>query len=85
MQAVPTRAELLAAVEDHDPGNPLGVAIAVAVASYANMLGEQAERHAILHTVMLPMPSNEIEDFAIELFVSELAAMGMHVSFQGDS
>ena len=85
MHAVPTRAELLAAVEDHDPGNSLGVEIAVAVASYANILGEQAECKKVVHTVVLPMPHTETEAFALELFSTELAAMGIHVIIKGNT
>lgn len=76
----PTRAELLAALEDHNVDNPLAVAIAAIIASYANELNQQASRAgAIPNPVILPMPQTELEAFALELFTEEIRSVGIQI------
>jgi hypothetical protein len=44
MHDVPTRAEMLAAHDDSNPGNPLAIAIAAAMAAYGDVLADQSNR-----------------------------------------
>lgn len=84
-RAPPTRAELLAALEDHNPDNPLAVAIGAVIASYANELNQQTSRAgAIPYPVILPMPQTELEAFALELFSEEIRSMGIHITLKTD-
>lgn len=79
----PTRAELLAALEDHNVDNPLAVAISAVIASYANELNQQASRAgAIPNPVILPMPQTELEAFALELFSEEIRSVGIQISLK---
>lgn len=82
----PSRAELIAALDDPNPDNPLATAIAAVIASYANELNQQASRAgAIPKPVILPMPQTEIEAFALELFSEEIRGMGIHITLKTDS
>ena len=81
----PTRAELLAALEDHNIDNPLAVAISAVIASYANALNQQASRaSAIPNPVVLPMPQTELEAFALELFTEEIRSLGIRIILKTD-
>lgn len=79
---VPTRAELLAAVDDPDPRNPLAIAIADVIARYADELSLQADLcNGMPNPVVLPVPETEIEAFALELFTADIAALGIRIVF----
>jgi hypothetical protein len=83
---IPTRAEILAAMNDPDPANPLAAAIGAAIMAFGDALNAQVERAgAIPDPVVLPAPTTEIEAFALELFVQELSGTGIRVKIQGDS
>jgi len=82
MHHVPTRAELLAALDDPNPDNPLAVAIGNVLASYAIELNQQADRAgASPNPLVLPTPQTEIEAFALELFTEEMRGAGIRVTF----
>jgi hypothetical protein len=82
MHHVPTRAELLAALDDPNPGNPLAVAIAETLAGYAKQLADQAKRAgAWPNPVVLPAPATELEVFALELFTEEIRGAGIRIAF----
>lgn len=83
MHHVPTRAELLAALDDPDDRNPLAAQIAAVIASYGNALAEQANRAgAVPQPLILPMPTTELEAFALELFTEDIRMMGIRISLQ---
>lgn len=82
-KAVPTRAELLAAIDDPDPRNPMAIAIADVVARYADELSLQASLcNGMPNPLVLPAPSTEIEAFALELFAADIAALGIRIVFE---
>ena len=86
MPAQPTRAQLLAALNDPDPANPLAVAVSETLERYTKQLAEQASRNgAWPNPLMLPAPATEIEAFALELFMKEMTASGITVRLKGDS
>lgn len=86
MPAQPTRAELLAALNDPDPANPLAVAIAQTLERYTQQLAKQAGRKGAWHNpLVVPAPATEIEAFALELFMKEMDASGIRVRLKGDS
>jgi hypothetical protein len=86
MPAQPTRAELLAALSDPDPANPLAVAVSQTLERYTKQLAEQAGRNgAWPNPLILPAPVSETEAFALELFMNEIAASGITVRLKGDS
>jgi hypothetical protein len=86
MTAIPTRADMLAALADPDPANPLAAAIGAAIMAFGDALNTQVERAgAIPDAVILPAPSTEIEAFALELFIRELSGTGIRVKIKCDS
>jgi hypothetical protein len=86
MTAIPTRADMLAALADPDPANPLAAAIGAAIMAFGDALNTQVERAgAIPDAVILPAPSTEIEAFALDLFVQELSGTGIRVKIKCDS
>jgi hypothetical protein len=83
---IPTRAEMLVAMNAPDPANPLAAAIGAAIMAFGDALNTQVERAgAIPDPVVLPAPTTEIEAFALELFVQELSGTGIRVKIKGDS
>jgi hypothetical protein len=85
MSAIPTRAEMFAAIRDANTDNPLAAAIAAAISAYGDALNEQAHRAgAIPDPIVLPKPTTEIEAFALELFVNELSMSGARVVVRDD-
>lgn len=86
MTAIPSRQDLLAALDDPDPANPLTLQIAAALDSYGAALNEQARRAgAVPETLVLATPTTEIETFAFELFTSQITNLGVRVRIKGDS
>mgnify|MGYP001205392380 CR=1 FL=1 len=86
MTAIPSRQDLLAALDDPDPVNPLALQIAAALDSYGAALNEQARRAgAVPETLVLATPTTEIEAFAFELFTSQITNLGVRVRIKGDS
>ncbi len=86
MPAQPTRAQLLAALNDPDPANPLAIAVSQTLECYTRQLAEQADRKgAWPNPLVIPAPATEIEAFALELFMKEMAASGITVRLKGDS
>jgi hypothetical protein len=86
MPTQPTRAELLAALSAPDPANPLAVAVSQALERYTKQLSKQASRKGGWpNPLVLPAPATEIEAFALELFMKEMAASGITVRIKGDS
>jgi hypothetical protein len=84
--AVPSRQELLAAIDDPDATNPLALNIVALLDGYTAALNAQARRAgAIPETVILAAPNTEIEAFALELFTSHITSMGVRVEIKGDS
>jgi hypothetical protein len=82
MHHVPTRAELLAALDDPNSGNPLATAIAAVITSYGNALADQANRAgAFPNPLVLPTPQTELEAFALELFTEEIRGAGIRITF----
>ena len=82
MHHVPTRAELLAALDDPNADNPLAAAIAAAITSYGNALAGQVTRAGAFHNpLVLPMPQSELEAFALELFAEEIRGAGIRITF----
>lgn len=80
MKRIPTRVEMLAALDDPNPANPLAVAIADCIASYGAQLNEQARRAGEWpNPLKLQSPRTELESFALELFTAELAKSGIRV------
>lgn len=81
----PSRAELIAALDDPNPDNPLATAIAAVIASYANELNQQASRAGVMpNLVILPMPQTELEAFALELFTEEIRSLGIRIKLKTD-
>jgi hypothetical protein len=81
MTAVPTRADMLAALADPDGSNPLAARIAAAITGYGDMLNEQARRAgAVPNPFVVAMPRTAVDVFALEAFTRELAASGIKVS-----
>jgi hypothetical protein len=86
MTAIPTRAELVAALADPDPANPLAAAIGAAIMAFGDALNTQVERAgAIPDPFLLPAPTTEVEAFALDVFVRELSGTGTRVKIKGDS
>lgn len=84
MTAVPTRLELLAALDDPDPSNKLSIAISLATERLVAAMNEQARRAGqIPDPVVLPLPDTEIEAFALEVFMEEITRMGVRVVLRG--
>ena len=84
MTAVPSRSELIAALNDPDPNNPLSGAIAHAIERYTAALSEQTQRAGqFLETLVLRPPDTEIEAFALEVFLEQIAQMGIRVVLRG--
>jgi hypothetical protein len=82
----PTPAELIAALNDPDPDNPLAAAIAETLARYTDHLSKQVlQDKAWPDLLLLPAPATEIEAFALELFTRDIAAVGVRVRIKGDS
>ena len=82
MHHIPTRAELLAALDDPNPGNQLAVAISETLAGYAKQLADQADRAgAWPNPVVLSAPATELEAFALELFTEEIRGAGIRIAF----
>ena len=82
----PTRAELIAALDDPDPANPLAQAVAACVSAYADELNNQAScRGAWPNPLVLPAPATEVEAFALELFMQQMIASNIRVRIKGDS
>ena len=81
MHHVPTRAELLAALDDPSSGNPLTTAIAAVITFYQNALADQAARAgAFPNPLVLPVPQTELEAFALELFTEEMRSSGIRIT-----
>jgi len=81
MPHIPSRAELQAALNDTNPANPLAVAIADALTNYQTMLNEQATRAgAWPNPFNVPMPRTVVDAFALELFTTMLADVGVRVA-----
>ncbi len=81
MPHVPTRAELLAALDDPNPENPITTAIAAVITSYGNALAEQVSRAGGWpNPLVLPTPQTEIEAFALELFTEEIRSNGIRIT-----
>lgn len=79
----PTRAELIAAIADANPANPLAAAIGAVITSYGVELDNHAKRAGSLPVpILLSAPHTEIEAFALELVVNELSAMGGRVQIR---
>jgi hypothetical protein len=82
----PTRDELIAALGDPDPANPLARAVAACISAYAAELDDQASRiGAWPDPLVLPAPATEVEAFAFELFVQQMAASNIGIRIKGDS
>lgn len=59
MHDIPTRAELLAALDDPNPENPVTTAIAAVITSYESALAEQVSRAGGWpNPLVLPMPQD---------------------------
>jgi hypothetical protein len=81
MTAVPTRAEMLAALADPNQANPLAARIGAAITGYGDLLNEQARRAgAVPNPFVVVMPRTAVDVFALEAFTRELAASGIQVS-----
>lgn len=84
MSHTPSRAELLAALEDSDPKNPLARAIADAISDYSTALEKQTSKTGRFSgTIVFRTPATEIEAFALELFTEEIRAAGINVRIGG--
>lgn len=81
MTAIPSRAGLLAALEDPDPMNPLAAGIVAACDGYARSLEQQAIRVGRKpESIVLAKPVTEVEAFALELFMQQLGGSGIRVT-----
>ena len=81
-----TRDELIAALDDPDPANPLARAVADCISAYAAELDIHASRiGAWPDQLVLPAPATEVEAFAFELFMQQMAASNLRVRIKGDS
>ncbi len=86
MTAIPSRNDLIAAINDPDPANPLARQIEAAFTEFGEALNEQARRaHAVPTTLVLSVPRTEVEAFALELFTREIARMGVRVQVKADN
>ena len=73
----PTRQQLIDALEDPDAANPLAIKIAAALDRLSHEFAAQAKSAGAFPKVFsVAMPSDEIQNFALELFTKHIAAGG---------
>jgi hypothetical protein len=86
MTVPPTRAQILAALQD-SAENPLAARVAGAVAAYGRAFEEEAHRRGGLEFIRLPAPTDEVEAVALELFLDEIRAQmpSVRIKIKGDS
>jgi hypothetical protein len=84
MTAIPNRADLIAALNSSDAEDPLARRLSDALNAYSLALQRQTAT-GWPSTINLPAPTNEIEAFALELFVSTCTEQGLMVKIKGDS
>jgi hypothetical protein len=82
MTVPPSRAEILAALQDPTP-SALGSRIAKAITAYARAFDDEALREII----RLPTPTDEVEAVALELFLDEMRAHAPNtaIKIKGDT
>jgi len=79
----PTRQQLIDALEDPDPANPLAIKIAAALDRLSHEFAAQAKSAGAFPKVFsVAMPSDEIQNFALELFTKQIAAEGVQVAIR---
>jgi hypothetical protein len=86
MTLPPSRAEILAALQDTDY-NPLASRVAEAMTAYRLAFQEDARRRGSLELIELPAPTDEVEAFALELFLvqSRKEMPRVVIKIKGDS
>lgn len=84
--AIPTRAELAAALDDPDPANPLARALAAALEAYTAAFETSVSRAGgFKGAIVVPAPKTEVEAFALEILSREFSAVGIRIKLKGDS
>ena len=71
MTLPPSRAEILAALQDKNY-NPLASRVAEAMTAYRLAFEDEAYRRGSLELIELPVPTDEIEAFALEIFLLQI-------------
>jgi hypothetical protein len=86
MNLPPSRAEILAALQDKNY-NPLASRVAEAMTAYRLAFEDEARRRGSLELIELPAPTDEVEAFALELFLVETRAQmpNTTIKIKGDS
>jgi len=87
MTLPPSRAEILAALQDPKP-NALAERVAVALDKCASAFARDAEQRGGFERITLPAPADEVESVALELFMQQLRAQlppDAKITIRGDS
>jgi hypothetical protein len=86
MTLPPSRAEILAALQDPNP-HPLADRVADALDALARSFSDEAARGGSLEHIRLPAPTNEVEGVALELFMQQVREEMPHanITIRGDS
>jgi len=84
MKHIPTRNELMTAMNDPDATNPLAFEVASALVAFTDQFAEQTDQQGQLPApFVVAMPETEIQAYALELFTKEITRLGVKVIFKG--
>jgi hypothetical protein len=86
MTLPPSRAEILAALQDTDY-NPLAFCVAEAMTAYRLAFQEDARSRGSFKTIWLPAPTGAVESVALEIFLHEIQTLmpKTAIRIKGDS
>jgi len=83
MKHIPTRDELITAMNDPDATNPLAFEVATALVAITDQFAEQTDQQGQLPAPFIAaMPETEIQAYALELFTSEISRLGVKIVFK---